>query len=99
MGLPVVVIVLNNQILGYEKHAEKVIFGGYSQACDFAPVDHAVIARACGCMGVRIQDPADFKPALLAALTSPVSTVIDVVIDECAYPPVTVFEGTANLPY
>ncbi len=99
MGLPVVVVVLNNQILGYEKHAEKVIFGEYSQACDFTPVDHAAIAQACGCAGVRIHDPADFKPALLAALGSPVTTVIDVITDERAYPPVTAFEGTGSLPY
>src|SRR3546814_2066165 len=68
MGLPVVVTVLNNQILGYQKHAEKVLFGGYSDVCDFQPVDHAAIARACGCEGVRVERPADFRPALARAL-------------------------------
>ncbi len=99
MNLPVVVVVLNNQILGYEKHAEKVIFGAYSDACDFTPVDHAAIARACGCEGVRIDKAADFKPALIAALKSSKTTVIDVITDECAYPPVSFFEGTDRLSY
>jgi acetolactate synthase-1/2/3 large subunit len=99
MDLPVVVVVLNNQILGYEKHAEKVIFGDYSDACDFTPVDHAAIARACGCDGVRIDAAADFKPALAAALKSSRTTVIDVVTDEHAHPPVTIFEGTDRLSY
>jgi acetolactate synthase-1/2/3 large subunit len=99
MDLPIVVVVLNNQILGYEKHAEMVIFGEYSNACDFTPVDHAAIARACGCDGVRIDKPADFKPALIAALKSSKTTVIDVITDECAYPPVSLFEGTDRLSY
>jgi acetolactate synthase-1/2/3 large subunit len=99
MNLPLVLTVLNNQILGYEKHAEKVIFNGYSDACDFTPVDHAAIARACGCDGIRIEQAADFKPALAAALKSPRVTLLDVVTDERAYPPVTMFEGSERLAY
>ena len=56
MGLPVVVAVLNNSILGYEKHAEKVLFDEYTDACDFTPVDHAAIARGAGCAGIRIEN-------------------------------------------
>ncbi|MEJ1978673.1 MAG: thiamine pyrophosphate-dependent enzyme [Acetobacteraceae bacterium] len=48
LKLPVVTLVLNNQILGYQKHAEQVLFGGWTDACEFAAVDHAAIARACG---------------------------------------------------
>jgi acetolactate synthase-1/2/3 large subunit len=99
MNLPVVVAVLNNQILGYEKHAEKTIFGAYSEACDFTPVDHAAIARACGCEGIRIEDPDDFLPALRRALVSGRTTLLDVITDERAYPPITSFEGNAALAY
>jgi acetolactate synthase-1/2/3 large subunit len=98
-NLPVVVTVLNNQILGYEKHAEKVLFNDYSDVCDFEAVDHAAIARACGCEGIRIENPADFKPALEAALRSGKTTVIDVVTDERAYPPVSMFEANQRLNY
>ena len=46
MGLKVTLIVLNNGILGYQKHAENVKFGTHTSAVDFYPVDHAAIAVA-----------------------------------------------------
>jgi acetolactate synthase-1/2/3 large subunit len=99
MGVKIVLIVLNNQILGYQKHAEKVLFNDYSNVCDFSAVDHAAIARACGCEGVRIERPDAFLPALKKALDADVTTVIDVVTDQRAYPPVTMFEGNERLDY
>ena len=99
MGLPVVVAVLNNSILGYEKHAEKVLFGEYSDACDFTPVDHAAIARGAGCDGVRVENAAEFLPALKAALASGRTTVLDVITDELAYPPITSFNDHQALTY
>lgn len=99
MGLNVTLIVLNNQILGYQKHAEKVIWGDHSDVVNFQPVDHAAIARACGVNGIRIERPEDFGPALKAAATDENTTVLDVVTDERAYPPVTLFEGNDRLSY
>ena len=93
MGTPIAITVLNNQILGYQKHAETATHGAYTDAVAFAPVDHAAIARACGCRGVRIEDPADYGPALDAALAADIPPVIDVVTDPDAYPPVTMFDG------
>ena len=61
LGIKVTVIVLNNQILGYQWHAEDVLYGDHTDACQSGPVDHAAIARACGCEGVRIEKPADFQ--------------------------------------
>ncbi len=89
----------HNQILGYKKHAEKVQFNGYSDVCDFTPVDHVAIARACGCVGIRIERAADFRPALAAALKSNRVTLLDVVTNQRAYPPVTMFEGSEWLAY
>ncbi len=99
MGLNVVVVVLNNSIHGYEKHAEKVIFNEYSDACDFTPVDHAAIARASGCEGVRIEKAEDFLPALKRAFAADSTTVIDVITDERAYPPITSFNDDGALQY
>ncbi len=93
MKVKTTLIVLNNQILGYQWHAEEVLYGNHTDACQFSPVDHAAIARACGCEGVRVENPADFKPALERALRSSVTTVIDVMIDPKAYPPITLYEG------
>ena len=95
MKTKVILIVLNNQILGYQWHAEEVMYGSHTDACQFAPVDHAAIARACGCEGVRVERPGDFKAALERAMQSPQTTLIDVMIDPKAYPPITLYEGKA----
>jgi acetolactate synthase I/II/III large subunit len=94
MQTPVVLTVLNNGVLAYQKDAEDVKFGGYTSAVHFAPVDHAAIARACGCHGVRVESADDYLPAVREALASNVTTVIDVITDPLAYPPITFFEGT-----
>ena len=99
MRLPVTVIVLNNQVLGYQKHAELNLFGDHTDAVDFEPVDHGALARACGCKGLRIDKAGDFAPALDAALASDELTVLDVVVDERAYPPITSFEDGKALDY
>ena len=91
--LNVVVTVLNNQILGYQKHAEDVLFGAHTSAIYFEPVDHAAIARACGLNGVRVEDAAEYGPALDRALASDTATVVDVITDPGAYPPITSFEN------
>ena len=96
LGIKVIVIVLNNQILAYQSHAEDVLYGDHTDACALGPVDHAAIARACGCEGVRVEKPADFQPALERARRANVTTVIDVIIDPKAYPPLTLFEGKMN---
>lgn len=90
----VVVTVLNNGVLAYQKDAEDVKFGRHSSACYFSPVDHAAVARACGIRGVRVERASDYLPALREALVSGEATLIDVVTDPEAYPPITFFEGT-----
>ena len=90
---PVVLTVLNNGVLAYQRDAEDVKFGGHSSAVYFAPVDHAVIALACGCRGVRVETAADYLPALTEALSFDGTTVIDVAVDPQAYPPITFFDG------
>lgn len=99
MNLPVVVVVLNNQILGYQKHAELSIFGAHTDVVHFQPVDHAAIAIACGVKGVRVDHPDQLASALQDAIASDVLTVIDVVTDERAWPPVSSFTGKQALDY
>jgi acetolactate synthase-1/2/3 large subunit len=96
-GTAIVVTVLNNGVLGYQKDAEDVKFGRHTGACYFAPVDHAAMARACGCRGVRVERAADYLPAIEAALASGETTVIDVITDPEAYPPITLFDKLDDL--
>ncbi|GAB5467413.1 MAG: acetolactate synthase catalytic subunit [Rhodospirillales bacterium] len=90
MAFPIVV--LNNGILGFQKHAESARYGAYSDACDLAPVDHAALARACGCYGVAVDSPEGFAKALAKALVADKATVIDVATDQNAYPPLNIYE-------
>jgi acetolactate synthase-1/2/3 large subunit len=92
MNTKIVLTVLNNGVLAYQKDAEDVKFGRHSSAVRFAPVDHAQIARACGCRGVRVEKASDYLPALREALAADVTTVIDVITDPEAYPPITLFD-------
>ncbi len=94
---PVVLTVLNNSCLGYQKDAEDVKFGRHSTACYFTPVDHAGIARASGCRGIRIEKACDYLPALREALRCNETTVLDVITDPAAYPPVTFFDGLDDI--
>ena len=94
MKLAVVLIVLNNGILGYQKHAENIKFGTHTDACDFVPVDHAAIARAVGARGVRVEAVSELGPAIDEALGAATVTLIDVVTDADAFPPVSFYEVT-----
>lgn len=95
MGIKVTLILLNNGILGYQKHAENVKFGDHTSAVNFYPVDHAAIARSCGCAGVRVSDPAQLGRALDEARLSEVTTLIEVITDENAFPPITFYTAEA----
>ncbi|MDA1071446.1 MAG: acetolactate synthase catalytic subunit [Proteobacteria bacterium] len=94
LGTHVVLAVLNNEILGYQWHAEEARFGAHTSACQFTSVDHAAVADAAGCRGVRVESGDAFGPALeeAFAMTDRVTTVIDVMTDPAAHPPITAFE-------
>lgn len=99
LKLPIVVLVLNNGILGYQKHAEDVIFGEHTDAVDFTAVDHAAIARACGVNGVRVERGEDIGPALDAAFASGMPALIDIVTDPDAKPPISFYAGHYPEPF
>ena len=74
--IPIVVVVFNNSSLGWVKHeqGERVI------AADLRPFDHAAIARAMGCNGVRVENPAELAGVLETAIAdTAATTVVDVV--------------------
>jgi acetolactate synthase-1/2/3 large subunit len=70
--IPITTVVFNNNALGW------VLHGGGPFAAEFNDFDHAAIARAMGCNGVRIEDAKDFSPALKEAIASRKPTVLDV---------------------
>jgi acetolactate synthase-1/2/3 large subunit len=89
-------VVLNNGTLGYEKFLIKYFnepgkITPEWPACDFADTDYAAIARAFGCVGIRVEHPSQLRPALEQAFASERPAVIDVVIDPEIIPPITFF--------
>jgi acetolactate synthase I/II/III large subunit len=70
--IPIITVVFNNKALGW------VLHGSGPFSAEFNDWDHAAIARALGCRGVRIEDPAGIAPALAEALATRAPTVLDV---------------------
>jgi acetolactate synthase-1/2/3 large subunit len=73
--LSIVVLVLNNSSLGWVVHGQ----GERLIASEFDDFDHAAIARAMGCDGIRVQTPDELASALRAAMGSKRPTLIDAV--------------------
>lgn len=91
-SIPVVVIVLNNAVLGYQKDAEDVKFGRHTSACRLSEVDHAAIALACGCEAERVETPSEIAEALARAVGSNAPYLLDIMTDPEAYPPLSMFD-------
>lgn len=91
LGIKVTLIVINNGILGFQKHAENLKYGDHTTAVDFAPVDHAAMAKSCGCLGIRVEKAGDIAAALKQADAAPTTTLIEVMCDQNAFPPLTFF--------
>ena len=97
MGIKVTLILINNGILGYQKHAENVKFGDHTSAVHFKPVDHAAIARSSGCDGIRVTDPKELAGAIAQAKKNIGTTLIEVICDENAFPPITFYTPEAEV--
>jgi acetolactate synthase-1/2/3 large subunit len=96
-NLAVTLLILNNQVLGFQKDAERVKFGRHTGACHFSPVDHTAVARACGLEAHRVEDVRELRGRLAEALGSPRTVVLEIMTHPDAYPPLTMFDGA--LPY
>lgn len=89
----ITIIVLNNGILGFQKHAETVKFGKWTTACFFSDVDHGKIAEACGCPSVRVSDTSDIGAALDRGLSGNGPLLIEVMTDPKAFPAISIFDS------
>jgi acetolactate synthase-1/2/3 large subunit len=76
--LPIVVIVLNNQMLGWVRHGQ----GDRPVASELGPFDHAAIARSMGADGMQVTEPEGLGAAVKSALDCPGTAVVDVLVSE-----------------
>jgi len=79
--LPVKVVVVKNNTLGQIKWEQMVFLGNPEYGCELHPIDFAAFARACGGMGVTVDDPARCGDALDQALAFPGPALVEAVVD------------------
>ena len=92
-GLPVIVIILNNQTLAFEEHVQDLLYGQVVPSVnEFVDVNYGAIARAFGANGFRVANIEDFERALAHGLKRSGPTIIDAVIDRDAIAPVTRYD-------
>jgi acetolactate synthase-1/2/3 large subunit len=82
LGANFVIVVFNNAASGYVKALQHAVYGaGNYQSSDLTELNYADIAKAFGCLGIRVDDPEKLGAALregLANTSTP--TVIDAVV-------------------
>ena len=79
--IPVIVMVLNNSVLGMVAQWQRMFFKGRYSAVKLGSIpDFVKLAEAYGAQGLRVRSIAEFSKAVKTALKSDVTTVIDVPI-------------------
>ena len=79
--LPIKVVIIKNNTLGQIKWEQMVFLGNPEYGCELHPIDFAAFARACGGVGVSIEDPRECGPVLDEALRSPEPVLVEAVVD------------------
>ena len=76
--LPVVVLVMNNRVLGMVRQRQKVLYENrFSSTDPHRKTDLVKLAEAFGCTGMRISRTGDILPVLKAALENGGPVVVD----------------------
>jgi pyruvate dehydrogenase (quinone) len=78
--LPLKIVLFNNHRLGMVQMEMEVV-GLPHFGCELKNPNFAAVAQAMGLKGVRVEDPAQVRPALEQALTSSGPALVDVVTD------------------
>ncbi|MEM2211143.1 MAG: biosynthetic-type acetolactate synthase large subunit [Nitrososphaerales archaeon] len=79
--IPVIVVILNNGVLGMVAQWQRMFYNRRMMAVNLHNVpDMVKLAEAYGAQGIRVQSMDEFTKAVKLALSSDVTTVIDVII-------------------
>ncbi|HWI56270.1 MAG TPA: thiamine pyrophosphate-dependent enzyme [Bacillota bacterium] len=79
--LPIKVIVIKNNVLGQIRWEQMVLLGNPEYAVELQPIDFAMVARACGALGLTVTDPAACGDVLDQALNAPGPALVEAVVD------------------
>lgn len=80
-GLPITIIVLDNQAWGAEKAYQQEFYGGRLMGAEIQSPRYDRFAELCGGKGIWVDGPGGMGPALQQAITSNETTVIQARID------------------
>ena len=80
-NLNVKVIVIKNNTLGQIKWEQMVFLGNPEYGVDLQPIDFAAVMRACGGIGMTIDDPKKCAEQMLQAVQTPGPVMIEAVVD------------------
>jgi pyruvate dehydrogenase (quinone) len=80
-GLPVVVVVIKNNVLGQIKWEQIVFLGNPEYGVDLHNPNFAKFAELCGGAGWTVERPEEIRPALEAALASGKPALVEVLVD------------------
>ncbi len=90
-GINTVTVINNNRSFNQCRGGYEGAHGGRDQGSDdlwvFEDVNFAEVAKSMGCMGIRVEDPTEIRPALERAVAAEGPVVVDVVSDIDAMAP------------
>lgn len=91
--LDVVHVVLNNSILGFQKHSELHQFGEHTSAIRFSEVDHTLVAEAVGMRAYRVDRLDKLEATIDEAMAGTGPALVEVLVDPESKPPITAWEA------
>ncbi|MBX6331184.1 MAG: pyruvate oxidase [Gemmatimonadaceae bacterium] len=80
-GLPIVVVIVKNNVLGQIKWEQVVFLGNPEYGVELQNLNFAMYAEACGGVGFTVERPKDIRPALQRALRARKPAVVEVLVD------------------
>ena len=90
-GLPVVVVVNNDQQWGMSKHGQELMYGkGRTVVSELGVVRYDRAVEGFGCHGELVEDPGDIVPALDRAFASGRPACLNVLTDPDIVAPITI---------
>jgi len=81
LGLSFVIVIVNDRQWGMIKAKQMSAYDARYIGVDFEDVRYDQVAKAMGCWGERVEDPAEITPALERAVSSGKPAVLDVIVD------------------
>ena len=79
--LPIKVIVIDNYSLGQIRWEQMALSGNPEYGVDFAPIDFAAFARACGGAGFRLEDPNEVGRVMDQVMNATGPVLLDAIVD------------------